>query len=216
MQRQKALQLFRTQCGTQCTLCLTCDRPVFPDEYDRNWSEFCHHHMRPKIDEPELDNLKEKRRRVCQAVLREPQTCSDVRPEVCAPPAGWMSEGPTSPSSPSEQDRHVHSECEPASVAREETVDAFLFQRPQLLRMKRYVFVRKRDHRKLGEEWLGLPTDQRSRWEEEAAKRKAIYDSEYDRYRRKGGAEPKRPLSDYFLWVSFLRQTGRIGLTGTM
>ena len=127
-----------------------------------------------------------------------------------------MSEGPTSLSSPSEQDRHVHSECEPASVASQGLVDAFLFQRPRLLRMKRYVFVRKRDHRKLGEEWLGLPTDQRSRWEEEAAKRKAIYDSEYDRYRRKGGAEPKRPLSAYFLWVSFLRQAGRVALPGTM
>ena len=62
----------------------------------------------------------------------------------------------------------------------------------------------------LGRFWIQLPAVKKKRSEEAAAELKEKYDEDYRCFREKGGTEPKRPASAYFLWADFLCRAGRI------
>ena len=58
--------------------------------------------------------------------------------------------------------------------------------------------------------WTLLPVCEQASWQEKAANLKADYDDALERYQEGRGDEPKRPMSAYFLWVDYMRRSGKI------
>ena len=78
-------------------------------------------------------------------------------------------------------------------------------------RMKRYVFVRKRQPAELHQEWESMSAVQKAPWVQMAAEANDQYEEQMGLWKRgRCNSEPKRPRAAYFLWVQHLKLSGRL------